>query len=218
MDYGWVADGTVRDSDYHGSGRTLEYSRSNSTVGDDDVLDGSIGLGFEKSYWRNRCTLGWLGGYSYHEQNLRLTNGVQLFPAVAPISGLDSTYKSKWYGPFAGIDLEIRPFPKLSLLGSAEYHWADYEAKANWNLRKDFAHPVSFRQVADRANGVVGTLRGRYLFTNGWAFDLTFEYRDFAARDGINQAYLADDTTAVSKFNEANWKSYTTSAGLTCRF
>jgi hypothetical protein len=218
LDYGWITDGTVRDSDYHGNNRTLEFSRSLNAAEDDDVLDGSIGLGFEKKYWQNRCTLGWLGGYSYHEQNLRLTDGVQLFPAYSPIIGLDSTFESKWFGPFAGIDLELRPFQQFSLLGSIEYHWVNFEGRANWNLRTDFAHPVSFKHQADEADGIVGTLRGRYSFSSGWMIDLTFNYRDFSAEDGINQTFLADGTTSTSKLNEVNWKSYSTSVGVSYRF
>jgi len=218
LDYGWIMDGTVRDSDYHANNRTMEISRSESKTGDDNVLDGSIGLGFEKRYWQNRCTLGWLGGYSYHEQNLRLTDGVQLFPAYAPILGLDSTYESKWYGPFAGIDLELRPLPQFSLLGTIEYHWSYYKGRANWNLRTDFAHPVSFRHEAKHAGGIVGTLRGRYFFNNAWAMDLTLDYTDFSAEDGINQAFLSDGNTAASRLNEVNWKSYSTTFGVAYRF
>lgn len=218
VDYGWITDGTVRDSDYNGDNRTQEDGRWLSATQDDNVLDGSLGLGFEKKYWRDRCTLGWLGGYSYHEQNLRLSRGMQLIPTRNPIPGLDSTYENKWSGPFAGLDLELRPSPHFSLFVSVEYHWSNYKAQANWNLRNDLAHPVSFRHEADQAEGVVGTLRGRYRFNNGWLFDLAFEYRDFSARDGIDRTFFANGTTQTTKLNEVNWQSSATTVGFTYRF
>lgn len=218
LDYGWITDGTVRDSDYHQDNRTLEIFRSFSDTNDDNVLDSSIGLGFERDYWQNRVTLGWLGGYSYHEQNLRLTNSMQYIPVQEPVRGLNSTYKTKWWGPFAGIDLAIRPSPRFTLFGSAEYHWADYRAQANWNLRADFSHPLSFQHDANKADGLVGTIKGSYAFSRGWTLDLSFDYHDFTARDGRDRAFMADGTTTAVKLNEVNWTSYATTLGVTYNF
>ena len=218
FDYGLITDGTGHDTDYHGNNRTLEFSHSINSNEEDYVLDASLGLGFEKKYWQERCTLGWLAGYSYHKQNIRFSNGHQLVPTNEPIIGLDSSYRSKWYGPFASIDIELHPYPRVSLLGSAEYHWSNFEAQANWNLRTDFAHPVSFQQEADDGVGMVGTLKGSYLFTNGWIFDLIFTYRDFSVHDGINQYLMENGTFINNRLNEVNWKSFNTSAGLTYKF
>ncbi|MFC1843299.1 hypothetical protein ACFLZ5_00735 [Thermodesulfobacteriota bacterium] len=218
LDYGWISDGTVRDSDYNSNNRTDEYSRSISATEDDDMLDFSIGLGFEKKYWQDRLTLGFLGGYSYHEQNLRLTNGVQVIPDAGPFAGLNSTYASKWQGPFAGIDLELHPSPRFSLLGSIEYHWSDYEAEADWNLKTNWAHPVSFRHDTDEADGLIATLRGNYLFNKDWSLDLILVYRDFSAKEGLVRTFLAGGTTVITKFNEANWQSSAFTLGFTYNF
>ncbi len=218
LDYGWIIGGKLRDSDYEGNNRTQESYRWLAATENDNMFDSSIGLGFEKAFWQKRLTLGVLGGYSYHEQNLRLTNGVQIIPVSQPIPGLDSTYESKWYGPFGGIDLELRLAPYFSLSASVEYHWSDYEAQANWNLRTDLAHPVSFRHEADNGDGVVGTLRGSYLFNNGWVIFLAFNHRDFSAGNGVDQTLLADGTSIVVKLNEVNWQSSSINAGFTYSF
>jgi len=219
LDYGWLTEGgRVRDSEYSSNNPRMEIFRSNSGVADNDVFDASIGLGFEKKYWQNRFVLGWLGGYSYHEQNLRTSGTIQSLSLNAPINVLDSTYENKWYGPFAGIDLELHPHPRFSLLGTAEYHWADYEGQADWNLRNDLAHPLSFENQADSADGLVGTLTGRYLFTNGWTIDLSFNYRNFSATDGVARTFFANGDATNNKLNEVKWKSYATSLGLTRKF
>jgi opacity protein-like surface antigen len=218
VDYGWITDGTAHDSDYEGNNRTMLEGQWISATEDETVFDTSLGVGFDKNFWQNRFILALLVGYSYHEQNLRLTDGMQLFPDSSPINGLNSTYDIQWHGPFAGIDVELRPSPRFSLLGSVEYHWSDYEGEANWNLRDTLAHPVSFRHEADSADGVVTTLKGRYLFSNNWTFDLAFEYRDFSAKDGIDLTFWADGTNTPTKLNEANWQSSGITIGMTYSF
>ena len=218
LDYGWINDGTTRDSDYYGNDRTMEAYRWISDSSDDNVFDSSIGLGIEKDFWQDKLTLGLLGGYSYHEQNLRLTNGMQVIPDSISIAGLNSTYESRWQGPFAGIDLVLRPLPHFSLFGSVEYHWADFEAEADWNLRSDLAHPVSFLHKADNGDCLAATLRGSYLFSKYWALDLAWVYRDFSAGDGVDLTFLASSSTISTELNEVTWQSSAVTVGLTYLF
>ena len=218
VDYGWINGGTGRDSDYHGNDRTLEVYRWYTDTEDDNVFDASIGLGIEKKYWQDRVTLGLLGGYSYHEQNLRLTNGVQVIPDSMPLDGLDSTYESKWHGPFAGVDIKLQPLPHVSLYGLLEYHWSDYRGEADWNLRSDLAHPVSFSHEADNADGLAATLQGSYHFSRQWALDLSFLYRSFSAKDGIDLTYMASGATLATRLNEVNWQSSAVTVGLSYRY
>ena len=224
VDYGWITDGSTRDSDYLGNNRTQESYRSFNVTEDDNIFDTSIGLGFEKKFWQDRMTLGLLGGYSYHEQNLRLTdlvviieNQVVLQPSNS-VSGLNSTYETRWYGPFVGFDLELHPSEHIVLLGSFEYHWADYEAEANWNLKDSWAHPVSFRHDTEEADGIIATLKGSYLFKTGWQFDLSYTYRDFSARDGRHRVFPASGDPVDEKFNGVNWQSSEIAVGMTYRF
>ena len=224
IDYGWITGGTTRDSDYQGNNRTQESYRSFNDTEDDNVFDTSIGIGFEKDLWQNRLTLGLLGGYSYHEQNLRLTNllvvivnGAILQPS-RPFPGLNSTYETQWRGPFIGLDFKLDPFPRISLSGSVEYHWSDYEAEADWNLREEWAHPLSFRHDTDEADGLVVSLKGSYLISAGWLLDLTYLYRDFSAGDGLYRLFPAVGTPVDSKFNEANWRSSAITLGVTYKF
>ncbi|NOX26058.1 MAG: omptin family outer membrane protease [Deltaproteobacteria bacterium] len=218
LDYGWLTDGAARYSDYHGNNRTNEVFRANSSLNNSNVIDASIGLGFEKDYQQGHLTLGWLGGYSYHEQNLSLTGSRQLIPTAAPIAAPDSTYISKWRGPFAGLDLELRPWRHFSLLGSIEYHWVDYEGKADWNLRNSPDQPISFRHNANNGTGLAGTLRCRYLLANSWNIDILFAYRDFSGKDGTTTNVMADGTINHGTLNEVDWTSYTTSLGFSHRF
>ncbi|UCG08955.1 MAG: hypothetical protein JSV83_10030, partial [Desulfobacterales bacterium] len=79
-------------------------------------------------------------GYSYHEQNLTITDGYQpiatpgITPPEGPFVGLDSTYETQWYGPWVGMDLRftstnLKPvIYGIEALLNFEYHWADVEA------------------------------------------------------------------------------------------
>jgi len=218
VDYGWISDGIARDSDYNGNNRTMEIYRSISATENDNVLDSSIGLGIEKKYWQDILSIGLLGGYSYHEQNMRLTNGEMLVPENNTLIGLNSTYDSTWQGFFGGIDLELRPAPHFLFFGTIQYHWPDFEGEADWNLRDDFAHPVSFRHNADKADGFVCILGGNYLFSSGWILDLAFVYRNFSASDGMDLTFLNSGATLTTKLNEVNWQSSAVNVGLTYRF
>jgi hypothetical protein len=230
FNYGWILDGRNQDSDYDGDNRTLEWSRSNNLTRGDYVLDGSIGLGLQWKSSAKRLSFGLLGGYSHHEQNLRITGGSQtlsessLAPPkiephpLGPIAGLNSTYQTRWRGPWAGVDLELAVTNRLFLLGAFEYHWPKFSAKADWNLRPDLAHPVSFRQEASRARGVVLKAGSRYLLTRMWAVDLSVSHEDWQARNGDLIVYFSDGDTATTRLNQVNWQSSDLTLGLVYRF
>ena len=221
--YGWILGGENQDSDYSGDNRTQEYSRSNNKADNGDVWDASLGLGYQFNLLSTRLRLIPLAGYAYSEQNLKLIDGVQtisLPPAtqpLGPIEGLDSTYTTQWTGPWLGLDVWFQASQKIMLFGSFEYHWADYEAVANWNLVDEFAHPTSFEHEAD-GSGIVVSVSGEYMLKGPWSLSLTASYQDWSTDAGTDRLYLADGTTSLTRLNEVNWESYAILVGITYRF
>ena len=226
---GSIVAGDNRDSDYAGNGRTLEFSRSNNDAGDGQVLDFSLGAGLEFSP-NPGLQLRPLFGYSYHEQQLVLQDGVQTLsvpqlvahsrfspPALGALPGLDSSYDARWDGPWLGCDLSYRLTPAWLLTGTAELHWGEMKAEADWNLRSDFAHPVSFRQVAD-AYGVVLGAKAQYDLGPRWQLLLAADYADWSTDPGLDQIYFADGSVGFTRLNEVNWSSFALQAGLQYRF
>lgn len=208
--YGFIHNGDNRDSDYLGDNRTYEFSRSINDSGDGGTFDASFGAGYrlgERGFWAAPML-----GYSYHEQNLTVSKGYQeldpygLVGFTGPFDGLNSTYDARWKGPWAGIDLHIDPEGPFSLLLSAEYHWADFKASADWNLRGDLRHPVSFIHEADATGGVFA-IGGSYAVTEMWLIDLSLGYQKWAAGPGLDWTYLADGTAGVTRLNDVNWES-----------
>jgi hypothetical protein len=223
-DYGWISDGENQDSDYYGDNRTWEFSRSNNNSDDGDVWDVSLAVGYPFRTGKNVIgTITPLVGYSYHEQNLKITDGFQTIPATGPFPGLDSSYDTEWKGPWLGIDMhfkaaEIKTFAhRFETFFSYEYHWADYEAEGNWNLRDDFEHPKSFEHDAD-GNGWIIRAGFNFVLQRHIAVNFNFDYQDWSTDNGTDKVFFADGATAKTRLNELNWTSYALSLGLSVRF
>ncbi|MDY7030391.1 MAG: TonB-dependent receptor [Thermodesulfobacteriota bacterium] len=221
--YGWIVEGENQDSDYDGNDRTLEWSRSNNDSDDGDTKDFSLGMGLRFFHVWDKLTLTPLVGYSYHEQNLTVTNGLQTistrFPAIplGPFPGLNSTYETQWKGPWVGVDLDYRLTRNFHFAVTLEYHWAEYEAEANWNLRTDLAHPKSFEHRAD-GNGMVISLYFEYAFTKRLSIDTILDFQDWKTETGVHRAFGADGSTGTTQLNEINWESTAFMLSITYEF
>ena len=213
FDYGFILAGKNQDSDYLGNNRTLEFSRSNNDSDSGEVLDASIGLGypFKASTFLYELTFTPLGGYSYHQQNLTISNGFQTIPATGHFNNLNSTYEPRWKGPWFGMDMGFKS-KKWIFFGTFEYHWADYRADANWNLRTDFSHPKSYRHTAD-GYGVVGALKLSYLLTRNWSLYTNLDIEHWSTDTGLDRTFFSNGTTADTQLNEVNWDTYSISVG-----
>jgi hypothetical protein len=202
--FGWAFDGDNQDSDYNGDNRTLEFSRSNNKADDSYVFDASAGLGYQFTLVSGRLRLIPLVGYAYNQQNLTLTDGFQTISLppqtqpLGPIPNLDSTYDTRWYGPWLGVDLFYNASEKISLFAGFEYHWADYKAEAFWNLR---ANP-NFEHEAD-GEGFVISFGGDYVFAEPWSMD-----------EGVDRQAGVPD----KQLNEVNWESFAIMLTLKYRF
>jgi hypothetical protein len=209
--YGWVLEG---------DNRTLEFSRSNNNAEGGRVLDLSVGVGRRYASSEGRLAVMPRIGFSINKQNMKMTDGFQtLEPSglTGPIDGLDSSYDARWMGPWLGIDAVWRPTEELALSGGLEFHIAEYEAEANWNLRDDLAHPVSFRHDADGV-GVVASLGGAYELAGRWSLVLDLEYQVWKAKDGIDKTYFWDGSLGVTRLNEVNWDSRAARLRIQYRF
>jgi hypothetical protein len=220
FDYGWILSGDSQDSDYAMDNRGLEFSRSNSkTCG--NVWDASVGLGYPFQFKSAGFQASPLVGYAYNKQNLDVTDGNQtanlINPSnVGPFPGLDTTYKTQWWGPWLGIDLTYKPIPRLQLNGGLEYHWVDYRAVGNWNLRGDLQHPESLVHTASGA-GLIGSIGGNWSLSKNWLIDLQTKITSFSTRPGVSTQF-GNTRTGVTQLNEVNWSSLSVSLGMGYRF
>ncbi len=223
ISYGWIYDGHNQDSDYYGDNRTLEFSRSNNNADDGYVWDGSIGTGPRFTFGTDFFEMMPLVGYSHHEQHLVMTDGFQTVPPIGSFSSLHSNYNTEWAGPWVGLDLTLRAgqplgrFSDVVLFTTYEYHWDDYDAQADWNLRPDFAHPTSFEHEAD-AHGYRFSIGARMLFNPRWSLAIGYDHSHWETDSGTDRTFFADGSSAETPLNEVNWQSSIFSVGISYRF
>lgn len=216
--YGEVSSGDNDDFDYAGDDRTLLFSwshnRAGGRVADLNVGFGPRSQGIDESNHRP-WTVNWLVGYSQHEQNMRMTNGFQMFPATGVFHReLNSTYNAMWKGPWFGADVWMAMSEKLAVTLTFEYHLADYTANANWNLRDEFAHPVSYEHSA-KGSGIFWSLGANYQVTPPFRIAALLEQHDWATKAGIDRTYfvenpftgLPENVSFETQLNEVRWES-----------
>lgn len=217
---GAVKSGSNRDSDYAGSNRTQEYSRSDNKTGG-AVRDVSIGLG-RKFHLFDFASGGAmyvvpLAGLSIHQQSLSMYDGQQTIPANWALTGLNNSYDTQWKGSWLGMDALLGVSENISLTGTAEYHWVNYLAEANWNLRSDFAHPVSFRHVAN-GHGVLASFGGTYRFSRNFLMNVSLERQKWNTNTGYDQTNFSYGATNYYTLNSVNWDSTSFFLGAVYRF
>jgi len=147
---------------------------------------------------------------------LTVSDGSQTIPSTGPIANLDSNYDAEWSGPWLGLNLRLEADARNSVMINAEYHRADYYAEANWNLREDLAHPVSFKHWT-QGYGVIVSMAFRRAVAEHWDLVARMEAQKWRGRAGVDTLYTIDTTTKVlqptaTRLNEVNWQSL--SAGV----
>jgi hypothetical protein len=217
---GAVRSGTNQDSDYAGSDRTQEFSRSESKTGG-AVRDASIGLGRKIRLFDYADMAGLyivpLAGFSIHQQDLIMYDGRQVVPDNGAFPKLNNSYDTRWKGSWFGLDALLGLGRNLSLNATAEYHRVDYSAEANWNLRSDLAHPVSFRHVA-KGHGRLLSTGVSYRFSRNFLMNATFERQQWNTYEGYDETFFSSGTTDYYTLNPVSWDSESFSIGAVYRF
>lgn len=232
FDYGWVLSGENQDSDYAGDDRSLEFSRSINGVDGSTVWDASVGMGKEFFFGHKKLhRLIPQAGFSYHSQNLRMTDGNQVLwnqdnallldpdflpQPLGPIPGLRSSYDATWSGPWIGVDTlwDLRESGNVRL--RLEAHWAWYSAEANWNLRSDFDHPVSFEHEADGRGFLLDLAWHGAPMRDRWVWGANLSFQRWTTDVGTDTTYLVDPCYCYVEgpLNEVNWSSVTLGLSL----
>lgn len=206
LNFGEIVEGKNTDTDYLGDNRSNEFSKSRSNSDDGDVLDVSLAIGPNFFLNNPQFSIVPLIGYSYHEQNLSLTNAYIYLPPIGPYPGLNSSYDTEWEGPWLGVFFEYLVGEKFNFTSQIEYHWADYSAVANWNLRDDLQHPKSFEHQAD-GSGISLNLNLNYLVYENWQIGIHGTCQKWETDAGIVKIYRTDGAVLSTRLNEVNWES-----------
>lgn len=219
---GEASGGRNQDSDYDGDNRTQEYSRSYSEAKGSEITRVESIIGYRIKLSENLTIIPKMA-YAYNEQHLKMTRGVQVIDtrthalSLGPFDGnLNSTYTAEWEGLWFGGALQWR-VPKHLLSLELQAHWLDYYAEANWNLRDDFAHPVSFAHWSE-ASGFRWALQYQYYFHTRFSAWLNISGESFEADPGRDVVYFADGSRGATRLNGVTWDSSGYALGVAINF
>jgi hypothetical protein len=104
--------------------------------------------------------------------------------------GTNSTYHTRWNGPFIGFDFDYHFWCDWTLFGGYEFHWARYHAKAKWHFRCDLLD--GFHHRAKNAYGNVFDIGLRWDFCDCWTVALKGEFQWWWANHGRDRALIAE--------------------------
>lgn len=218
--YGRIVSGENRDSDFLADGRNLEFSRSDNDAGG-RVREASVAAGWVVGeQGRLRADGGGTSyfvpmlGYAWRGIDLRMTDGHQSIPPTGDFPGLDSRYDARWQGPWIGIEYVDRVPEDLYGFLRLEYHRPRFSAEADWNLREDFRHPVSFAHDAD-GDGYVVTL-GFHTppQRNRFSWRLVLDYQWWRTDAGRDRTFFSDGSQGELRLNKVRWDSWSIHYGI----
>lgn len=151
-------------------------------------------------------------GINFFDQKLYILD------PIGPLATLplNSTYSSKWDGVVFGLEA-IYQINKITFTVNALTGYYNYEAKAQWNLIKEFNQPLSFKQNADGYKFSVN-LKSDFAITKNCAFLLALEKQYGATFSGIDEAYLSNGSIPKTKFNGAVLRSLGLKTGIIFTF
>jgi hypothetical protein len=209
--YGRVYDGHLRDSDYAGAGKTLEFSRSRSDTERGSTLDASLAIGVPFSGRR------WLAvpllGVAYGEENYNIRNGVQIVPSSGAFGGLDSDYETRWLGVLWGLELHWLPGEEWDLMARFTSRHSDYDADGHFNLRTDLAQPRSFGQ-STIGRGSILELGVKRDIGAGFTLDLSTRWDEWDTRHGKMEFFFASGGSSRQGLNEVKLETFRVALGL----
>lgn len=231
-EYGQLLNGKVQDSDYNKNHRRGEYSRFDCDADKGEVFDLRASIGFFYNLFCDEFFITPLIGYSYAEQHLRMFDGhVKIFDGErvnVHVPDLHSNYRTKWRGPWLGLELNYLYNCAWNLFGGAEYHWVKFQGTGHWNLRPEF-----YDDFQHRANGtgIKGYIGAQYAINCNWLGGIKLSYLDFHTRPGVDRTFVYDDysdsqysdygyekVVSETRLNEVNWHSFRIEANLTYAF
>lgn len=193
--------GKVTDTDYGGNNRTGIVYAQQFNAGKGGANQWLAGLGYRIPL-TNTGAITPSAGYGRYHQALYVAG------TTAPLSGLNSSYKTTWSGLYTQLLYATSLSKKISLHAGVRYHQVRYKARANWNLIREFSHPESFRHTA---NGYGLNIHTALLFrvSHKQSIGMKGSYARWQTGRGIDALYLASGEQEQTQLNEvrsANWQ------------
>ena len=197
--FGYVFSGSVVDSDYSLPHQQGVFSRSESDINGHHSLLFSLDSGYD-IWTTDRWVVSLITGFTWTQVRYQIENGEQTIPAGgADLSGLNSEYRARWYGPTLGFrwNTDLRPLPLFFFLEGRYWPIIQYRGKGTWNLRTDFEQSPSFTHQDDNGYGGDVTALLRYPITNHWMVEGGWTGRFLRTSNGTDRTFFSDGTQGI---------------------
>jgi len=196
---GWVFSGDVVDSDYALPHKQGLFSRSVSEVNGHNSLTFNVGSGY-RIWTTERAVVSLTTGFTWMQIRFQIRNGDQTVPpGGVDLSGLNSEYRARWFGPTFGFrwTADLKPFPLFLYVEGRYWPVVWYRGKGTWNLRTDFEQTPSFTHKDDNGYGGDVTATLRYPITRQWMVEAGWTGRFLRTSNGTDRTFFADGTQST---------------------
>jgi hypothetical protein len=188
--------GKVSDTDYGSDDRTNEVYSAQLRAGRGGAGSWQAGLAYRIPV-TNEFSITPSAGYGTFYQSFYLFG----------FNGLNSTYKTKWTGPYVQALCSIGVTKKLFANAGLHYSQVQYRASANWNLISAFSHPESFRHTAN-GYGINAHASVLYRASGMHSIGIKGSYSRWQTGRGIDELYLAAGGSQQTQLNEVQSKGW----------
>ncbi|WCT13184.1 hypothetical protein [Mucilaginibacter jinjuensis] len=205
-----IHSGKVNDTDYGSDNRTNPVYNQNfdDNKGYSDMWHAGLVWHFLKG---NIVTIRPELGYAQSRQDLYLVD------LSGQFANLNSSYATKWKGPYVKLSAIWHIIPKLNLNADVQYTQASYQADADWNLITQFQHPVSYTHSAD-GFGINTNATLTYSITHLIGIYIGGGYFNWQTGNGTDRLYLTNGQTNDTQMNGAFSNGYKLVAGLSLKY
>ena len=200
--FGYVFSGSVVDSDFALPHKNGLFSRSDSDIDGHNSILFSIDAGY-RVWTTDRWVVSLISGFTWTQVRYQIVNGTQTVPpGGADISGLNSEYRARWYGPTVGFrwNTNLNPVPLFLYIEGRFWPIIQYSGKGTWNLRTDFDQDPSFTHKDDEGYGGDVTATLRYPITNHWMIEGGWTGRFLRASDGKSRTNFSNGSHSTISF------------------
>lgn len=208
MSYMGIVSGQVSDADYREDNRQGNFYYEKLRADKGYVLLSDARVQYHLHARKRVRIIPFLGFTNKCGHLYLLDNGTPLIEGKE----LKSSYSPHWYGGFAGsaflLDLQ-----KFRILFEIEGDFLKYRARANWNLKEEFAHPVSFKHSTSG-----GAIRARlfieYPIHKKVYITFNADISSFKTGRGTDKAFYRDGTDVSTRLNPVTNQAHSVGCGL----
>jgi len=205
-----------------------------------NVYDVSIALGYQFRWCDDSFAVSPIVGYSWDGQHLKgkanqdcffsddsvMKSSCSSYSYPSSYSSCSSSssssdsnsafYRTRWNGPFIGVDLEYALWCDWTVFAGYEYHWARFHASSKTG------NNTKFTQNASNANGQNVFVGTSYDFCDCWTLALIGEFGYWTTKGGHSTQTLASfdvdcdniRTQSRTKLKEVKWETASISMDL----